>query len=156
MRKREERAAGPAASRGRRGFDRRRGGGSRAPRAVPAGPQRPAATPPEGIASPIDAVPIELQHRLWLQSCFDPLIGIGQPTYEKNPDIIRLKDQPFRVAEFIEQLREHRDTVEYLKLTLENMLKILLLPKNDEKLFVMLMSESLGLESRQTLLSGFL
>jgi hypothetical protein len=112
--------------------------------------------PPDGMSSPIDVVPIELQHRLWLQSCFDPLVGIGQSTYEKDPEVIRLKDQPFRVDEFIEELREHKDTVEYLNLTLENMLKILVMPKNDEKLFVKLMSESLGLESRQTLLSGLL
>lgn len=112
--------------------------------------------PPDGMASPIDVVPVELQHRLWLQSCFDPLVGIGQPTYDKDPELIRLKDQPYRVAEFIEELREHRDTVEYLNLTLENMLKILIMPKHDEKLFATLMTKSLGLESRQTLLSGCL
>jgi hypothetical protein len=112
--------------------------------------------PPDGMASPIDVVPEELQHRLWLQSCFDPLVGIGQPTYQEDPEVIRLKDDPYRVEEFIEELKKHRNTVESLNLTLENMLKILVMPKDDEKFFVTLMKKNLGLESRQTLLSGCL
>ena len=27
---------------------------------------------------PIDVIPLELRHRLWLQDCFDALSGLGQ------------------------------------------------------------------------------
>jgi len=33
---------------------------------------------PEGAKTVIDIIPAEVQHRLWLQSSFDALSGIGQ------------------------------------------------------------------------------
>ena len=33
---------------------------------------------PEGIRRPLDVVPEELRHRLWLQFCCSPLCGLGQ------------------------------------------------------------------------------
>lgn len=110
-------------------------------------------TIPDGVPSAIDVVPTGLQHRLWLQSCFDPLLGIGQPTYREDPEIIRLKDQPDRAEGFIEMLREHKDTVEYLGLTLDTLLEALVMPKEDEEFFVAMMSKELGLDSRQDIIS---
>ena len=33
---------------------------------------------PEGVRRPLDVVPEELRHRLWLQFCCNPLCGLGQ------------------------------------------------------------------------------
>ena len=33
---------------------------------------------PLGASSPIEAIPLELRHKLWLQDCFDALSGLGQ------------------------------------------------------------------------------
>ncbi len=33
---------------------------------------------PSGAPSPLEVVPLELRHKLWLQDCFDALSGLGQ------------------------------------------------------------------------------
>jgi hypothetical protein len=33
---------------------------------------------PEGVEHPVEVVPVEVWHRLWLQTCFEALSGLGQ------------------------------------------------------------------------------
>jgi hypothetical protein len=96
---------------------------------------------PEGVESPIDIFPRDLQHRLWLQTCFDELSGLGQ-----GADLtLENEDQKERVEWFVDLLREHKDTVQYFDLTLETMLTRVIIPSKDEKLFIMMIMEQLGL-----------
>ena len=96
---------------------------------------------PQGAASPVEVVPAELRHKLRLQSCFDELSGLGQE------EEISLERQPERVDWFIDRLRERKDTVEYLDLTLESLLTRVILPERDRPLFITMMQEKLGVKS---------
>jgi hypothetical protein len=98
---------------------------------------------PEGVTSPVDVIPKEIQHRLWLQYCFDALSGLGQPEVEglENPDT------HFRIDMFIDRLRECKNSVQFLDLTLEKLLTTLILPPNDAKIFVDLMLKRLEMSS---------
>jgi hypothetical protein len=100
---------------------------------------------PEGVENRIEVVPAGLRHRLWLQTCFGSLRGLGQV------DELTLLDpeQHYRITEFIQCLRTHRDSVEFLDLTLETLLKVVILPPRDEPIFVELMKKELGLASPQ-------
>jgi hypothetical protein len=98
---------------------------------------------PEGVDRPVEVVPAEMRHKLWLQTCLGHLGGLGQ---EKE---LTLQDpeEHDRIEEFIACLREHKETVEYLDLTLEKLLTILILPPQDEPVFVEMMEKELGLNS---------
>jgi hypothetical protein len=107
---------------------------------------------PEGVTSPLDVIPADLRHRLWLQTCFDALGGLGQ---DKE---LTLEDerQQVRVGWFIDLLREHKDTVEHFDLTLETLLtRVILLPK-DAEIFVKMIMDQLGFTSPQDRLADFL
>ncbi len=107
---------------------------------------------PEGVESPIDVIPEEIQHRLWLQYCFDALSGLGQPDIEglENPET------HFRIEMFIDRLRECKNSVQFLNLTLEKLLTTLLLPPKDAEIFVDLMLKKLGMNSAKDRLAEFL
>ena len=107
---------------------------------------------PEGVKSAVNVIPEEIQHRLWLQYCFDALSGLGQPDIEglENPET------HFRIAMFIDRLREHKDSVQFLNLTLEKLSTTLILPPNDAKIFVNLMLKKLGMSSAKDQLAEFL
>ncbi|MCA1602102.1 MAG: hypothetical protein LC776_10835 [Acidobacteria bacterium] len=94
---------------------------------------------PEGVSSPIDVVPAELQHRLWLQYCFDALCGLGQD----NELTLENEEQHYRIEMFIESLREHIESVRFFNLTLETILIMVILPQKDEEIFIRLMLEAL-------------
>jgi hypothetical protein len=98
---------------------------------------------PAGVASVMEVVPLELRHKLWLQDCLNMLGGLGQA------DDLNLKDQTWRVKDFIDRLRECKDTVAYLGLTLEGLLTRVTLPERDRPLFLQMMSDQLGLSSAQ-------
>lgn len=100
---------------------------------------------PEGVDRPVDVVLAEMRHKLWLQTCFEALSGIGQEAE------LTLKDpeEHYRIAEFIAALRKHRASIEYLDLTLEKLLRLLILPPTDEPIFVEMMKQELGLRSLQ-------
>ncbi len=100
---------------------------------------------PEGVEHPVEVVPAGLRHRLWLQTCLGDLAGLGQE------DELTLLDpeEHYRITEFIQGLRTHRDSVEFLDLTLETLLKVVILPPRDEPIFVELMKQELGLTSTQ-------
>lgn len=97
---------------------------------------------PEGVSDPLDVVSSDLQHRLWLQSCFEAVDGIGSEwgSFEREED----RD---RVDAFIVLLRVCKENVKALELTLEKLLKVLIMPPRERELFVELFSEALGLRS---------
>jgi hypothetical protein len=100
---------------------------------------------PEGAGRPVEVVPAELRHKLWLQTCLGHLGGLGQ---EKA---LTLQDpqQHYRIEELIACLREHKESVEALDLTQEKVMTVLILPPQDEPIFVEMMQEELGLASTQ-------
>jgi hypothetical protein len=98
---------------------------------------------PEGVDRPVDVVLAELQHKLWLQTCFDQLSGLGQEVELT----LRNEEQQDRITWFIRDLQEHKESVEALDLTLETMLRMLVLPPPDEPIFLRMMQEQLGLAS---------
>jgi hypothetical protein len=53
----------------------------------------------------------------------------------------------YHIGEFIDKLREHRDSVGFLNLSLENLLTVLILPREDEPIFIEVMTKQLALAS---------
>jgi hypothetical protein len=100
---------------------------------------------PEGVEHPVDVVPAELRHKLWLQTCFDQLSGLGQ----EDELTLKNEEQQSRIQWFIRDLREHKESVEFLDLTLEKLLGELVMPPEDEPIFVRMVQEQLGLASKQ-------
>jgi hypothetical protein len=100
---------------------------------------------PPGVESPEEVVPAEMRHKLWLQFCFNDLSGLGQ---EKE---LTLEDpeEHYRIEWFIEHLRECKDTVAFVGLTLDALLTRVVLPEKDRPTFHKLMKEKLGLGSDQ-------
>ncbi len=107
---------------------------------------------PPGAQSAEMVVPAELRHKLWLQSCFDALSGLGQD------ESLTLEDpeQRHRIGWFIDSLRESKDSVAFLRLTLESLGAMVLLPAKDQPLFIALMKERLGLHSNREPIAGAL
>ncbi len=99
---------------------------------------------PKGIISPIEVIPAEIRHRLWLQYCFDVLSGLGQ----EEELTLENEDQKFwRIEHFIDTLRECKDSIKYYDLTIEKLFELVKLPPKDEKILVESMLEKLGMES---------
>jgi hypothetical protein len=107
---------------------------------------------PEGADRPVEVVPAGLRHKLWLQTCLGHLSGLGQ---EKELTLLD-PGQHFRIEEFLNCLREHKESVEALDLTLEKVMKVLILPPQDEPIFVEMMQKGLGLDSKQDSLARHL
>jgi hypothetical protein len=106
---------------------------------------------PPGVVSHKEVVPAELRHKLWLQYCFEILSGLGQAD-----DLILEEDDPWRVDEFIDRLRECKESVAFFGLTLESLLTRIILPERDRPLFVRLMQEKLGLKTDQERIADYL
>src|SRR5437588_8361848 len=87
---------------------------------------------PPGAKSPEEVVPAELRHKLWLQWCFNDLDGLGQDEELTLED----SEQHERVDGFIDNLRECKDSVAYLGLTLESLMSKLILPERDQPIFI--------------------
>ena len=104
---------------------------------------------PAGVTSCAEVVPADLRHKLWLQYCFDILGGLGQ-----EDDLYLDEQDPWRVDEFIDRLRECRASVAHFGLTLESLLTRVILPERDRPLFIKLMQERLGLGSAQEPIAG--
>ncbi len=62
----------------------------------------------------------------------------------------------FRIEMFIDRLRECKNSVQFLDLTLEKLLAALILPPNQEWIFVDLMLKRLGMSSAKEQLAEFL
>ena len=100
---------------------------------------------PPGVATHEAVVPADLRHKLWLQYILDSLSGLGQEADMTLED----PEEHSRIDEFIDRLRECKESVAYLGLTLESLLTRVILPERDQPIFVKLMQEKLGLHSAQ-------
>lgn len=96
---------------------------------------------PEDVCRPLDVVPEELRHQLWLQSCFEPLCGLGQEDRLSLAD----EDERWRIDEFLELLHRYRDSVARLGVTLDNLLDRCELPDRDRPIFIRMIRDRLGL-----------
>jgi hypothetical protein len=108
---------------------------------------------PTDAGEPLDIFPVDLRHRLWLQICFDALSGLGQ---EDDLTLANPQQQEYRIEWFLRCLKQHKDTVKYLDLSLDTLLTMIIMPSIDEEIFVQLMTERLGLPSSQVHLAEFL
>ena len=113
---------------------------------------------PEGVESSLDIFPHDLQHRLWLQTCFDTLGGLGQSVVTSQDEALTLanEEQQERVEWFVDTLRDHKETVQYFDLTLETMLTRVIMPPKDEKLFITMIMEQLRLPTAQASIADYL
>jgi hypothetical protein len=68
---------------------------------------------PGGLEHPIEVVPAEVRHKLWLQTCLGHLGGLGQDEDLTLGD----PEEHYRIEEFIACLREHKESVKFLDLT---------------------------------------
>jgi hypothetical protein len=104
---------------------------------------------PRGVNRPEEVVPPEIRHRLWLQCCLKELEGLGY-----GPDLTLADPQEhLRITAFVDALREHKESVAALGLTLESLLTIAHLSPTDKPVFVSMMMETLGLPSAQDLIA---
>jgi hypothetical protein len=104
---------------------------------------------PSGAKWPEEVVPVELRHRLWLQYCFNDLGGLGQTVELTLEDA----EEHWRIDWFVDHLREHKESVEFLGLTLQSLMAKLILPEKDQPIFAKLLREKLGLHSDQARLA---
>jgi hypothetical protein len=100
---------------------------------------------PAGATSVMDVVLAELRHKLWLQCCFNDLAGLGQ----EEDMTLQDPEEHYRSDEFIDHLRQCRESVAYLGLTLKSLLTRVILPEGDRPIFVQLVQDKLGLGSSQ-------
>lgn len=108
---------------------------------------------PDGVVSPVEVVPAEVRHALWLQDCFDPLSGLGQDAE------LTLEDDEqrwFRIDDFVNSLREHKDSVRYFDLTLDSLLTKVIVPERDRPILIRAMQEELGIRSTTDRLTDYL
>ncbi len=108
---------------------------------------------PDGATSPIEVVPLELRHKLWLQECFDALSGLGQDAELTLEDEQQRK---FRIDDFTAALREHKDSVRYFDLTLDSLLTKVILPERDRPILIGELQNQLGIGSTADRLADYL
>lgn len=96
-----------------------------------------------GANVPEEVVPLALRHKLWLQSCFDDLGGLGQDASLTLED----PEEHYRIERFVDHLRECKESVAFFSLTLESMLTRVILPEKDQPIFLRLLRERLGVGS---------
>jgi len=101
---------------------------------------------PEGVDSPVEVIPIQTRHRLWLQICFDELAGLGQ---DEELTLVNEEQKSWRIEGFIDTLKENKASVLFFDLTLEKLLKLVILPPKDEEILVEEMLKRLALRSTQ-------
>lgn len=107
---------------------------------------------PEDVQSAIDVIPTTLRHKLMMQNCFSALDGLC----EEEDNILADEEERYVIDWFVDELRECKASVEFLSLTLNSLLRSLILPKKDEPIFVNLMQQKLGLKSADDQLADYL
>ena len=98
---------------------------------------------PPGVSSPVEVVPAQLRHKLWLQECYDALSGLGQEEELTLED----PEQHYRIEDFVDSLREHKASVRYFDLTFDSLLARVIVPEKDRPILIQAMQEKLGMKS---------
>lgn len=113
---------------------------------------------PEAANSPIDVVPKYIRHRLLFQCCLGELDGLGQKYKSCEDRVISLEDTDgeARIEAFIDALRDNRESLEYLDMTLERLYEILVLPPDDKEILTRAMFKEFGLSSEKDLIADFM
>jgi len=105
---------------------------------------------PEGISTPIDVIPVEIRHKLSLQSSFEDLLGLGQE------GVLPLESCDYRITGFIEALKECKESVDYFDLTLRTLFEKIVLPPDDEHFLTTEMIKRLHIKDKSDKLSEYL
>lgn len=92
------------------------------------------------------------RHKLWLQSCFNELSGLG----DEEEMTLENPEEHYRIEWFIARPRERKESVAFLGLTLDLSLDRLILADKDKPIFVEMMREKLGLGSAQARIADYL
>jgi hypothetical protein len=108
---------------------------------------------PAGVSSPLEIVPVELRHRLWLQDCFDALSGLGQ---DKELTLENEEQRLYRINDFLVGLREHKGSVRYFDLTLDSLLNRLIVPTKERPILIQELQDKLGMEFTADRIADFL
>jgi hypothetical protein len=106
---------------------------------------------PADAAAPLEVVAEDLRHRLWVQSCCAPLLGIGQDVGGEAASLASA-DEAWRFDEMVELLAEHEASVRALGLSLDTLGTFVTLPEDDAALLARLLRERLGLASTAAVL----
>lgn len=96
---------------------------------------------PAGIASPEEVIAPDLRHKLWLQWCADPLVGLGQEGVDG------LEGIEFRIKDFVDGLRKCKTSVQHLGLSLDTLTQRIVLPEVHRDLIVEQLRQALRLDS---------
>ena len=107
---------------------------------------------PAGCREPLEVIPAELRHRLWLQTCWDELSGLGQD----EELTLTNEQQQDRLDWLIDVLRKHKDSVAFLGLTVTTIFSWLEMPALDRPVFIRLMQEKLDLPSTEARIADYL
>lgn len=107
---------------------------------------------PDGAESAIDVIPATLRHKLKMQNCFSELDGLC----EEEDNILADKEEHYTVDWFLDELRDCKASVKFLGLTLNSLLRSLILPKKDEPIFTDLVKQKLGINSADDQLADYL
>jgi len=108
---------------------------------------------PVGASSPIEVIPIETCHKLWLQLCFDNVSGLGQ---DDELTLENEEQKPWRIKHFIDSLKEFKESIEFFDLSLNDLLKLVILPPKDEKILIASLLQELGMNSSSDKLADVL
>jgi len=108
---------------------------------------------PPDVSSAVEVVPAELRHKLWLQDCFDALSGLGQ---DEELTLENEEQRQFRIEDFVDSLREHKESVRYFDLTLDSLLAKVIVPETDRPILVEAMQEKLGMKYTADRLADYL
>lgn len=111
-------------------------------------------TLPAGLEmdSNIEVVPPEIRHQLYLQYCYEPLMGLGQ----KGVKPLTMADDQARVDDLIARFKQHRSSIKFLELSLEKFLSLIILPDKDQEIFIKLFMDKLQLPSMQSEIEPYL
>ena len=107
---------------------------------------------PPGVSSAVEVVPAELRHKLWLQDCFDALSGLGQ----EDELTLQREEQQYRIGDFVEGLRKHKDSLRYFDLTLDSLLTRIIVPEKDRPILIQAVQEKLGMKSTADRIADYL
>lgn len=107
---------------------------------------------PEGAQNPLKFLPPNLHHLLQLHLCFDAFSGLGQ---EEELTLANPEQCEYRIKWFLKCIKEHKDTLQFFDLSLSSLLERIIMPAQDEEIFIRLITKELELPSLDAKLAEY-